>query len=96
MALMEIEGLSIDLSRPGLQSGKVEGLSDRNVPRKPRLVGGVEGHNMNEISFPGSPALWAGSFTIAPFSNIPNFPEEPDRFRLRQKIKGKGPESHST
>src|SRR4030042_3469855 len=38
----------------------------RNVPRKPRLVGGVKGHNMNVISFarislaasrPGSPAL---------------------------------------
>jgi hypothetical protein len=27
---------------------------DRQVPRKPRLVGGVEGHNKNEISFPGS------------------------------------------
>ena len=37
---------------------------DRNVSRKPRLVGGVKGHNMNETSFPGSPALWAGSFTF--------------------------------
>jgi hypothetical protein len=42
---------------------------DRQVPRKPRLVGGVERPNgsrgimKNEISFPGSPALWAGSFT---------------------------------
>jgi hypothetical protein len=37
---------------------------DRQVPRKPRLVGGIKGHNINEISFPGSPALiWAGSFT---------------------------------
>jgi|GEM_PF-661733 len=36
---------------------------DRQVPRKPRLVGGGKGHNINEISFPGSPALWAGSFT---------------------------------
>jgi len=35
----------------------------RQVPCKPRLVGGVKGHNINEISFPGSPALWAGSFT---------------------------------
>jgi hypothetical protein len=34
------------------------------VPRKPRLVSGVKGHNINEISFPGSPALWAGSFTL--------------------------------
>ena len=32
------------------------------MPRKPRLVGGVKGHNMNETSFPGSPALLAGSF----------------------------------
>jgi hypothetical protein len=42
---------------------------DRQVPRKPRLVGGVEmpngsrGTMKNEISFPGSPGLWAGSFT---------------------------------
>jgi len=36
---------------------------DRQVPRKPRPVGGVKGHNDNEISFPGSPALGAGSFT---------------------------------
>jgi len=35
---------------------------DRQVPRKSRLVGGVKGHNQNEISFPGSPALWARSF----------------------------------
>jgi len=33
------------------------------VPRKPRLAGGVKGHNINENSFPGSLALWAGSFT---------------------------------
>jgi hypothetical protein len=30
---------------------------DRNLSRKPRLVGGVKGHNINEPSFPGSPAL---------------------------------------
>ena len=36
----------------------------RRVLREPRLVGRVKGHNMNETSFPGSPALWAGSFTI--------------------------------
>ena len=35
----------------------------RNVPRKPRLVGGVKGHNMNDNTLPGSRALWAGSFT---------------------------------
>ena len=37
-------------------------LLDRQVPRKPHLLGGVKGHNINEISFPGSTALWAGSF----------------------------------
>jgi hypothetical protein len=39
-------------------------ILDRNVPR-PALggIGGVKGHNMKEISLPGSPALWAGSFT---------------------------------
>ena len=35
----------------------------RNVPRTPRLGGGVKGHNINETSSSGSPALWAGSFT---------------------------------
>ena len=35
---------------------------DRNVPRKPRLVGGAKGHDMKETSSSGSPALWAGSF----------------------------------
>ena len=48
--------------------------SDRSVPRKPRLVGEVKGHTMNEISFarlllattcPGSPAPWAGSFNLS-------------------------------
>jgi hypothetical protein len=43
---------------------------DRQVPRKPRLVGGVKRHNMNDISFPGSPALWAGSFTIGLQCNL--------------------------
>ena len=42
----------------------IERRGDRQVPRKPRPVGGVKGHNINEISFPGSPALWAGSFTL--------------------------------
>jgi hypothetical protein len=55
-------------------------LNDRQVPHKPRLVGGVERPNgsrgtmKNEISLarillatacPGSPALWVGSFTIS-------------------------------
>ena len=34
------------------------------MPCKPRLLRGVKGHNQNEISFPGSAALWAGSFKI--------------------------------
>jgi hypothetical protein len=28
----------------------------RNVPRKPRLIGGFEGHNAKESTLPGSPA----------------------------------------
>ena len=55
----------------------------RNVPRKPRLGGGVEGHNMQETSsahilfatdVPGKPRRacpvvtgWAGSFTLSMF-----------------------------
>jgi hypothetical protein len=31
---------------------------DRNVPRKPRLIGGFGGHNAKENTLPGSPALW--------------------------------------
>jgi hypothetical protein len=34
----------------------------RNVLRKPRLAGGVKGHNTYETPSSGSPALWAGSF----------------------------------
>ena len=34
----------------------------RTVPHKPRLVGGVKGHNINEITLPGSSGLWARSF----------------------------------
>ena len=42
---------------------------DRQVPRKPRLVGGVKGHNINEISFPGSPALVGGELHMLAFFN---------------------------
>ncbi len=35
-------------------------LIDRQVPRKPRLFGGVKGHNKNETSFPGSLRPLAG------------------------------------
>ena len=34
-----------------------------SAPSRQSGIGGVKGHNINEISFPGSPALWAGSFT---------------------------------
>jgi hypothetical protein len=34
----------------------------RNVPCKPRFVGGVKGHDVEENTLPGSAALWAGSF----------------------------------
>jgi len=34
-----------------------------STSRKPRLVGGDKGCNVSIVSFPGSPALWAGSFT---------------------------------
>jgi hypothetical protein len=36
-----------------------------SATRKPRLVGGVEGRiEKKGPSVPGSPALWAGSFTL--------------------------------
>jgi len=37
------------------------------APPRQSGIGGVKGRNINEISFPGSPALWAGSFT---FNNL--------------------------
>jgi hypothetical protein len=33
-------------------------------PEKPHLAGGVEGHNVNNISLPGSVAVLAESFTF--------------------------------
>jgi hypothetical protein len=36
----------------------------RNVPRKPRAVRGVKGHNIKNTTLPGSPGLWPGSFTF--------------------------------
>jgi hypothetical protein len=33
-------------------------------PEKPRLAGGVKGHNVDDISLPGSVALRAESFTF--------------------------------
>ena len=48
----------------------------------------IEGHhNMNEISFPGSPALWAGSFTYELIHHskfgTQNFN---NRLRIRRKV----------
>jgi len=37
---------------------------DREHNPYPRLVGGDKGCNVSIASFPGSPALWAGSFTL--------------------------------
>jgi hypothetical protein len=37
---------------------------DRQVPRKPRLVGGAKGHKENDIRFLETPAVRAGSFKI--------------------------------
>ena len=33
------------------------------APSRQSGIGGAKGHGMNEIPFPGSPALWTGSFT---------------------------------
>jgi len=41
---------------------EIEWNIGRDVPRKPRFVGGVKGHNVEENTLPGSAALWAGSF----------------------------------
>ncbi len=34
-----------------------------SAPSRQSGIGGVKGHNLNETSFPGSPALWARGFT---------------------------------
>jgi hypothetical protein len=33
------------------------------APSRPIGIGGFKEHNMNDITMPGSPALWTGSFT---------------------------------
>jgi hypothetical protein len=38
---------------------------DRNVSRKPRIAGEAKGHNIDDITMPGSPALWVESFQFA-------------------------------
>jgi hypothetical protein len=35
-------------------------------PEKLHLAGGVKGHNVDDISLPGSAVLWAESFTFEP------------------------------
>jgi hypothetical protein len=48
---------------PVRQSNQNDALRvDRQVDRKPFLVGAVKGHNTKEISFPGRTAPCAGSF----------------------------------
>jgi len=44
----------------------------RQVPRKPRLVGGYESAQSknNKITFPGCTALCAGSITLSPVSRL--------------------------
>jgi hypothetical protein len=78
-------GMTLLESWPVSRSSKQ--IFDRKVPRKPRLVGGVKGHNMNEISSPGSPALWAGSFNILTplsfFDSVVSFQEHRGWVRRR-------------
>jgi hypothetical protein len=50
------------------------------LPTCGRQVGGVKGHNINKISFPGSPALWAGSFINNIFLGV-------DIYLIRVKIR---------
>jgi hypothetical protein len=63
---MQIEKLKSNIERIGFTYRSC----DRQVPRKPRLAGGVKGNNYNEVSFPGSPALWAGEFHNFAFCNL--------------------------
>ena len=40
--------------------GSLESRRDRNVPRRPRLAGGVKGHNVKQNHFTGKPRPVAG------------------------------------
>ena len=60
------------------------GLLDRQVPREPRLIGGVKGHNFKSISLlafrsplraPGSLGLWPGGF--ASYRQLPGVSKYP-------------------
>ena len=55
---------------------KAEKLLDRQVPRKPRLLGGVKGQNQKRYFFPGKPRPEAGELQILsenPFQTPPPF-----------------------
>jgi hypothetical protein len=56
--------------QPGDKHEISEEVQAGTCPANPHLAGhcdskpsGDKGHNMNDITMPGSPALWAGSFT---------------------------------
>jgi hypothetical protein len=51
------------LSRKSAQKRRSFQILDRQVGRKPCIAGGAKGHNIKEISFPGSPAVCARGFT---------------------------------
>ena len=53
MTVFRNPSVSVRLDRGGFPS---EALG-RNVPRKPGLIGGFEGHNAKESTLPGSPAF---------------------------------------
>jgi hypothetical protein len=58
-----VDNQIFDLMRRLIPSRReIEWDIGRNVPRKPHVVGGVKGHNVEENTLPGSAALWAGSF----------------------------------
>jgi len=38
-------------------------------PASPAFLGGIKGHDQNEISLPRSDALWAGSFISGEMGN---------------------------
>ena len=55
---------------------KAEKLLDRQVPRKPRCLGGVKGRNQKRYFFPGKPRPDAGELPILsenPFQTPPPF-----------------------
>jgi len=63
----------IQSSNLQILSIRISHLFDRQVPRKPCLLGGVKVHIEKDISFarillatacPGSPGLWPGTFTF--------------------------------